>query len=324
MRLKNSQGKITILVKRNILLGLLLIISMVTKSQQDPQFSQNQFNLFTVNPGCAGAAGLINTSLLNRFQWVGFPGAPVTTVFNMDAAVALLGKNDGLGVSIMNDAIGYEKNISFSLNYAWRKEIGSGKLGTGISLGLMNKNLKPGWTEMEGIDLNNSSDPAIPAEEASGMLLDLGAGLYYQREDFYLSLSARHINQASFSFEPNGTYSIRRHYYFMGGYNIGLSDKLKLLPSVFFKTDGSAYQLDYNITVEYDHRLWGGIGYRPGDAVLLQLGTELRNGIRFGYAYDLSTSSLSKYNSGSHEIYLSYSFSLDKRKTHKYKSVRYL
>jgi len=309
---------------RAVLLGLLLFTNMIAKSQQDPQFSQNKFNLLTVNPACAGASGLINAALLNRFQWIGFPGAPVTTVFNIDAAVGIIGKNDGIGVSIMNDVIGYERNISVTLNYSWRKQIGSGKFATGFSMGLMNKNLKPGWLTADGSDLINSSDPAVPDKETDGILADMGVGFDYEGKDFYLALSAKHINQPSFSYEQNGTYSIRRHYYFMGGYNIQLTNQFQMNPSVFIKTDASAYQTDFNLTLLYEQRLWGGLGYRPGDAVIIQLGTELRNGIRFGYAYDLSTSALSKYNSGSHEIYLSYSFSLDKRKTHKYKSIRFL
>ena len=170
----------------------------------------------------------------------------------------------------------------------------------------------------------NLSDPAIPTKETDGMLVDIGAGLYYQGSDFYVSLSARHINQPSFSYEQNGTYSLKRHYYFMGGYNIPLTSEFQMVPSVFFKTDASAHQTDFNLTLQYEQRLWGGLGYRPGDAVILQLGTELRNGLTFGYSYDLSTSALSKYNSGSHELYLSLSFSLDKRKTHKYRSIRFL
>jgi hypothetical protein len=54
------------------------------------------------------------------------------------------------------------------------------------------------------------------------------------------------------------------------------------------------------------------------------MGAELRNGIKFGYAYDISTSALSRYNSGSHEVFLAYSVLLGKKKTHKYKSVRFL
>jgi type IX secretion system PorP/SprF family membrane protein len=313
-------------MKRAILSSFILFISIfVSKAQQDPQFSQNKLNQLAVNPGYAGSSNVINFSLLNRYQWVGFPGAPVTTVFNADATLRLIGKNDGLGLSIMNDAIGYEKNVSVGLMYSWRTEVGGGKLGSGISLGLMNKNLKPDWISVDGNDLVNLSDPAIPKQEVNGILADIGAGLFYQHKDYFLALSAKHINQPSFSYELAGKYSMRIHYYLMGGYNFRLNNEMfELLPTFFLKTDATAYQVDLNMIVQYDKRLWGGFGYRPGDAVILIMGAELRNGIKFGYAYDISTSALSRYNSGSHEVFLAYSVLLGKKKTHKYKSVRFL
>jgi len=313
-------------MRRAILCSVLLFISIfVIKAQQDPQFSLNKLNQLAVNPGYAGSSNVINVSLLNRYQWVGFPGAPVTTVFNVDAPVKLIGNNDGLGITIMNDAIGYETNVSIGLMYSWRKQLGEGKLGMGISLGIMNKNLKPGWAEVDGNELVNLSDPGIPKQEVSGILADVGAGLYYQHKDYYLALSAKHINQPSFSYEQAGMYSMRRHYYFTGGYNFRLNnEEFELLPSFFYKTDATSYQVDLNMILQYDKRLWGGLGYRLDDAVILLMGAELRNGIRFGYAYDISTSALSRYNSGSHEVYLAYSLLLGKKKTHKYKSVRFL
>jgi type IX secretion system PorP/SprF family membrane protein len=313
-------------MKRASLSSLMLFISIfVIKAQQDPQFSQNNLNQLAVNPGYAGSSNVINVSLLNRYQWVGFPGAPVTTVFNTDATLRLIGNNDGMGITIMNDVIGYEKNVSVSLMYCWRTQVGEGKLGSGISLGLMNKNLKPDWTSVDGNELVNLSDPAIPKQEVNGILADIGAGLFYQHKDYYLSLSAKHINQPSFSYELAGKYSMRRHYYFMGGYNFRMNNEMfELLPTFFLKTDAAAYQVDLNMIVQYDKRLWGGLGYRLDDAVILTMGAELWNGIKFGYAYDISTSALSRYNSGSHEVYLAYSVLLGKKKTHKYKSVRFL
>jgi type IX secretion system PorP/SprF family membrane protein len=317
---------ITILMKRAILCWLILFISIYAiKAQQDPQFSQNYLNQLSVNPGFAGSSELINVSLLNRYQWVGFPGAPVTTVFNVDASLHLIGNNDGLGMTIMNDVIGYEKNVSVGFLYSWRTHLGTGTLGSGVSLGIMNKNLKPGWAGADGSDLVNLSDPEIPQQETNGILADIGIGLFYQDKDYYLALSAKHINQPSFSYEQAGRYSLLRTYYLAGGYNLKLDNEMfELLPSFFFKTDATSYQVDLNMIARYDKRLWGGLGYRLDDAVILLLGAELRNGIRFGYAYDISTSALSRYNSGSHEVYLSYSVLLGKKKTHKYKSVRFL
>jgi len=325
-KLNISDQKWQLLNKAILMLLLLNISIFAANAQQDPQFSQNRLNQLSVNPGFAGSSGLINFSLLNRYQWVGFPGAPVTLVFNTDAAVHLIGKNDGIGLSVINDVIGYEKNVSFGLNYSWRTKLGNGILGTGISLGLMNKNLDMSdinrWSDMADFNL---TDPGLPQGKTSGVLADIGAGFYYQCKNFELSLSARHLNQPTLSFEQSGRYSLIRHYYASGTYNVTMTNKrFELLPSFFFKTEATTWQADINMTVQFDKRIWGGIGYRVKDAIIINFGAELWNGIKFGYAYDISTSSLSRYNAGSHEIFLAYSVLLNKKRTHKYRSVRFL
>jgi len=315
-----------LLIRTYLLLVLLIICIFAANAQQDPQFSLNRFNQLTVNPGFAGSSGLINFSLLNRYQWVGFPGAPVTNVFNADASVHLIGKKDGIGISIINDVIGFEKNVSVGLNYSWRTHLGKGILGSGVSLGLMNKNLDLSdinrWSDFDNFNL---SDPALPQGKASGVLVDIGAGLFYQCKNFELALSARHLNQPTLSFDESGRYSLRRHYYMSGTYTIQMANEMfEMLPSFFFKTEATTWQADINMTVLYDKRLWGGVGYRIDDAVIVMFGAELWNGIKFGYSYDISTSALSRYNSGSHEIFLAYSVLLNKKRTHKYRSVRFL
>ena len=317
------------LLKKAILAWILLIITnFVANAQQDPQFSLNRFNQLAVNPGFAGSSGIINFSLLNRYQWVGFSGAPMTIVFNTDASVHLIGRNDGIGLSVINDVIGFEKNISIGLNYSWRTKVGKGLLGTGISVGFMNKNLNLNLSDINrwsDIGNFNLTDPGLPQGEASGVLADIGAGLYYQCKDFDLALSARHLNQPTLSYDESGRYSLRRHYYMSGSYIFQMAnERLEALPSFFFKTDATTWQADINIIVQYDKRLWGGVGYRIQDAIVIMTGAELWNGIKFGYSYDISTSSLSAYNSGSHEFFLAYSVLLNKKHTHKYKSVRFL
>ena len=314
------------LLNKTILFWILVNISnFAAKAQQDPQFSQNRFNQLTVNPGFAGSSELINISILNRFQWVGFPGAPVTTVFNTDASLHLIGKNDGIGFSVINDAIGFEKNISVGLNYSWRTPVGGGQLGSGVSLGLMNKNLNLDMTGIDGSDLVNLSDPSLPAGKAGGVMADIGLGLYYQHKNYELAISVKHLNEPTLAFEQSGMYSLKRHYYLSGSYTVQMADeRLQALPSFFIKSDATSWQADLNMTVLYEKRIWGGVGYRVGDALIIQAGTELWNGIKFGYSYDISISALSRYNGGSHEFFLAYSVLLYKKRVHKYKSVRFL
>ena len=170
-------------MKYSRLLWILLnICTFAASAQQDPQISQHMFNQLMTNPGFAGNSGEINMMLLNRQQWVGFPGAPVTTVFQTDAALKLIGDADGLGFTVVKDAIGYEKNVSFGLDYSYRFKLGQGMLGFGFSVGLMNKNLSPGWSETLGGDLVDNSDPALPKQVVNGVLTDIGAGFYYKQK----------------------------------------------------------------------------------------------------------------------------------------------
>ncbi|MDD4145284.1 MAG: PorP/SprF family type IX secretion system membrane protein, partial [Prolixibacteraceae bacterium] len=105
------------------LLYLLIIFNMVAFSQQDPQFTNNMFYKLGVNPGFAGSEDAINGLFLKRYQWEGMKGAPKTTVFAVDAAVNLFGSPGGIGLNILNDQLGFEKNISVNASYAYKTEL---------------------------------------------------------------------------------------------------------------------------------------------------------------------------------------------------------
>src|SRR5674536_331570 len=92
-------------------LFLVLLLQQVL-SQQDPLSSQYMFNTLTYNPGVAGTSGMICATALNRQQWVGFTGAPATTVFNISAPVSLFGIKSGVGLVVESNKIGFNKNIN--------------------------------------------------------------------------------------------------------------------------------------------------------------------------------------------------------------------
>ena len=60
-------------------------------SQQDPQYSLNMFNIYSVNPAFSGSYDQFNALLINRAQWIGFDGgAPVTQHFSVESPVYAL------------------------------------------------------------------------------------------------------------------------------------------------------------------------------------------------------------------------------------------
>jgi type IX secretion system PorP/SprF family membrane protein len=281
-----------------------------------------------VNPGFAGAEGTISGIILNRYQWVGFEGAPKTLIFSADAAINAFGSPGGIGLNIVSDELGFEQNTQFNVNYAYIKTLEIGKLGIGLSVGLYNKSINGEWEVPEdnlGIYTQPSSDPAIPQGEVSQMALDAGLGLYLSSNRYFAGASVTHINQAPIKFSDLASTYLVRHYYLMGGYNIKMSDPLfELRPSFLFKSDLASWQLDLNTNIVFNERFWGGITYRVQDAIALLLGMEMENGLRFGYSFDLVTSALSRYGYGSHEIFVSYSLNLERSRNQKYKSIRFL
>ena len=310
-------------------LFLVFMINFVASGQQDPQYTNNMFYKLSVNPGYAGAEGAINGLILNRYQWEGFKGAPKTLVFSADAAIEAFGAPGGIGLNVISDELGFEKNTQINVNYAYKVPLNIGVLGIGVSLGVLNKGINPKtWVSSDDI-LNSTEggtgDYLIPQGEVSQMAFDAGLGLYLSTNQYYLGVSVTHLNQASIKFDELSSTFLVRHYYLSGGYNIKLSDPLfELRPSFFLKSDIASWQLDLNANVVFDERFWGGISYRVQDAVALLMGMEMENGLRFGYSFDLVTSGISRYGFGSHEIFVSYSLGLEKNRNQKYKSIRFL
>ena len=307
---------------------LVFVLNLTCFSQQDPQYTNNMFYRLGVNPGYAGAEKTISGIILNRYQWDGFEGAPKTLVFSVDAAINAFGAPGGFGINIVSDQLGFAKNTMVNFNYSYRKSLDFGSLGIGVSAGLYSKSINGEWEVPEddlGIYTQPESDPIIPQGESSQMAFDLGFGLYLTSNHYYLGASVTHINQAAIKYADLVSTYLARHYYFLGGYNIKLADPLfELRPSFLFKSDLASWQLDLNTNVVYNERFWGGITYRVNDAVALLMGMELVNGLKVGYSFDLVTSAIGRYGYGSHEIFITYSVDLEKNRSQKYKSVRFL
>lgn len=306
-------------------LFLYIIVNLAATAQQDPQFTFNRMTQLSVNPGFAGNDGVVNGVILNRYQWVGIEGAPKTLLFSVGAATELFGQESGVGLNIMSDELGFNNNISVSVDYAWRKSTGLGMLGIGASVGFYNfGQSKAIWYTPEG-ELWNENDGIVPKQDVSQLALDVGFGVYLKADDYFVGASVTHLNQPSIVFADLASTFLARHYYLSAGYNISMSDPLfEIQPSVFFKTDMVSYQVDMNVDLVYKKRYSAGLNYRIDDAISVLLGFEMTNGLRVGYAYDIITSALSGYSGGSHEVYLSYSFDLGKNRSKKYKSVRFL
>ena len=301
-------------------------------AQQDPQYSQYMFNQMAVNPGYAGSHDVICASAVHRQQWAGWTGAPVTSVFTANAPFKLFGASHGVGLTVMSDELGFSQDVSIGLDYAYRFPLGPGKLGIGVSGLFLNKALSAEWNIPGGT--NPADDWAIPSEKESVTGFDMGFGVFYRAEKVYLGLSATHLLEPGLRYEQRqgnvqaANLTLRRHYYATAGCLLPLNNPAwEFAPSLMAFSDGAVSQVTANVNMMYNKKVWGGLGYRLNDAVIAMIGVDLFNGLKIGYSFDYSYTNVKQYITagGSHEVMVSYCFSLVKEKiVKKYKSVRFL
>ena len=310
--------------KQSLFLAIFLMVSLLLKAQQDPQFTQTMFTQLLIPHGYAGSEDKICAYALQRIQWTEFgDGAPSVTVFNVDAAI----KNRfGLGLSLENDELGFDKDFKINLSIAYKQPVGNGKLGLGIKWGVANSAIDLGGSEWITPTHDPATDDAIPENGSEAMtFLDFGFGLYYKTQDLYLGISSTHLNEPEFEYEK-GTPSLKRHYYITAGYNLPFANPLlEFKPSVLVQSDGTNSQLAINALIAYNKKLWGGVSLRTDNAISGIFGLELFKWVKVSYSYDFVVSDLMGYNDGTHEIMMGFCLDVKKDKTpEKYKSIRFL
>lgn len=313
---------------RRILFILFFLLGLISQviSQNDPVSSHYMFNNLLYNPGSAGSSGRICATAMTRQQWVGFEGAPSSTLFHVDAAVNPFGIRSGIGITILNDMVGFDKDNALSISYAYLMRVGNGTLGAGINLGMLNKAIDPTWNIPSGDQfVPPSGDPLIPEGKESYVAFDMGFGLFYTTADYWAGISVTHLNEPEIKYQK-GTPYVARQFYATAGYTLRLPNPMfEMTPSLFIFTDGRIFQPTVTTIVKYNKKVWGGVGFRAGDALIGMVGTELNNGIGIGYAYDFPLNDIKRSTPGSHEFVVRYCFDLSMgRSSRHYKSIRFL
>mgnify|MGYP001240079241 CR=1 FL=1 len=293
-------------------------------AQQDPQFTQYMFDRLSINPGVAGTTGSICATALLRQQWSGFDGAPKTGLFNAHMPINKI--NSGVGVSVFLDELGQQKNTLARVSYSYHvKGLGVGTLGIGVYGGLTSRSLGNKWVSVDPVE----NDNAIPANGTSGGVFDMGFGLYYMVPNkYYIGISSTQLPEGEVA---DVSIKNARHYYVQAGYDWAIkgNQKYVLQPSVLVKSDAASTQLDLTANFLYNKMVWLGVSFRTEDAIAPMIGYQhqFANGqssIRLGYSYDVTTSELSNYSSGSHEVMLNYCFKIVKKPDLQiYRNVRF-
>lgn len=291
---------------KKILLTLSLVLAIMgrVEAQQDPHYTQYMYNMNVMNPAYAGSKDNLSIGLLYRMQWVNMEGAPSTGTLSIHSPV---GKNVGLGLSAITDKIGpvEENNVYADFSYTLNLG-GEHRLAFGIKAGATFH--KVGLFSQIGNGFVPQSNDVAFSEDTNNTYLNVGAGLFYYTQNYYLALSmpnmldAKHLdvrrNNDSYEFG-----SETQHYFLTGGYVFQLSPNTKFKPSFMlksaFKTPTS---LDVSMNFLFFEKLELGGTYRLDDSFGGMINFAITPNVRIGYAYDHVVSNLKISTPSSHEF----------------------
>ena len=291
---------------------LLLLASTGVFAQQIPQFTQYLYTGNFFNPALAGKSEGLQFSAIHRSQWQGYTATsgtgtpPTTQLITLQNRVKY--KNFGYGLTVVNDQLGATSNLEVSLQGSYHKKIQRTQLSFGGYLGVSNSTL-----DFEELQFVNP-EPSLPLSGTESQLaMDMGAGLMVDRGDFYVGLSGRHLNQASYDF-GDGNYAnrLQMHNYLLMGYRLRPVGQLRIEPSILLKSLGThTFSYEVGVIATLQNKVNGGIAYRGEESVSLILGYSLLkdNSLKLGYAFDLVVGGVDAKSPTSHELMLRYAWS---------------
>jgi type IX secretion system PorP/SprF family membrane protein len=302
------------IVKFNII-ALILFSSWIGVAQQLPQFTQYMYNTISINPAYAGSRETLSVVGLHRSQWVGLEGGPQTQTLSIHSPM----KNErvGLGLSFINDELGFQNFSYLYGDFSYTIPTGkNSKLAFGIKAGFTSFSLDSEFQQ----DLSN--DAVIFGFE-NRWKPNIGAGMYWHSQKWYLGLSAPRILNTDYTGDAEFEALERVSYYFTGGYVFDISKNTKFKPAALLKaTSGAPLSFDLTANFLFYEKFWAGASYRINEraaAVGAIADFQISKQLRIGYAYEYPLSELRQYTSGTHEILLMFEIFKSKR----IKSPRY-
>ena len=285
------------IMKRLLLYIGLVLVPLISFSQQESYYTLYRFNMNVINPAYAGALGKNVFAFTSRRQWSSMQDAPSTLAFSYSSERA---NNVGLGLSVVSDKVFIEQQTFAYADFSYKLDMESTQLYLGLKAGGNFYSADPRALST----YSTSSDPA--QQQLSRFNPNVGAGAYLRGELFWASFSIpRLFNVKRESDNLAVTAKDRVHSYLGGGADFAVGSGLLLKPSVLFrKVKGLPVTTDITGMLSWQNQFDLGVSYRTSSAFALLAVVSL-GGFDIGYAYETPTvSSLSQLNLKTHEIVL--------------------
>ncbi len=248
---------------------------------------------------------LIDFTLLSRKQWLNFPGAPCTILF--DGYLYLTDLHTKLGIQIMSDKIGHTSQQNINAIYGYNLTLSPDRyFRFGVSAGFYIYQ-----TDMSLIETDDAEDPAIRDMENKNLIPNYQLGLEYDARTFQAGGNISHIQEYFNKDRPFPSYIFYTKYKYegsalhnwlwgVGGYSIGNQFQAEANSTILFKNSD-------------DQELWWlGATWRNTKETGLSIGLKINQSLSVNYSYRYNYGRIRKNSYGTHELWLNYNTDLQR------------
>ena len=298
-------------MKKISLFFVSICLGATSYSQQLPQITQHMINNYAINPAVSGMYDYYQVKTTIRNQWVGITDAPRTTV------LSIYGKKServGLGGLVFNDQTGPTSRVGGSASYTY-----SFPLTRSVKMSFA---LSGGFTQFkitkQGLNILNLNDRILLGGDVVRSAPDATFGFNMYGNKWYLGAAIPQLLSVNLNlmsddytriYNEVSQANLERHFYVLGAYKHSFNPFWSIEPSLLLKSVKAApLQADFGVKTTYDDRLWFGMDYRNNGEMAVLLGYSIKERYLIGYSYDIPSSDMSNYSSGSHEFMIGIRF----------------
>lgn len=296
-------------MRRILLYIFLFMIPVITDGQLFVMSDHYVQNALVINPAYAGSQEALDVSVSHRTFWNGFEGSPKTTSLSLHAP--FFNERVGLGFFLVNDKIGVTNATHMVGNYAYRINLGYGKLAFGLGAGIKLTNAT--WGDLDALD---AEDDLLNNNRTTGVAPDFSIGVYYSNHKYFMGLSVPLFLHHEYKSEKE-RYIISNelknyNYFYHTGYMLDLTEGIQIFPSLLLKyQQENPLQLDVNTHVILKDKVWLGATYRSKNVLVGILQYQFNNQLRIAWSYDVGMVQNEQYMNHSSEIMIHYVFNYE-------------
>lgn len=292
-----------------IVISILLLAKII--NAQDLNISQYAFYRDAINPASFTQNNDVNVFILYNNQFSGFTQQPNTQI----ADVSILLNHYKIGISAINDIIGFDKSQNIKLRFARQFAISENSFfSLGLSAGALHKRMEATKMTFEYAD-----DPKSYFDDADTRF-DFDFGAEVQIDKLFIGLSVTHLGKQFQNPDFNNPIS---HYYGYAQLAVNTNNSFRFYPNSLARFWKNTFYNEYGLLCFYRNKAWLGTSYSIYHDLVATTGLRIAKNILFGYAFktNMNGKLLNPGITNSHEVFLNFAFNGNKGFM---KSVRFI